>query len=146
MNENGNNSAHKPAAPGKMPLRIALVGPCSSGKSTLARFLKAQGYDVRQPAQEHSYVPAMWQRISKPDLLIFLDLNHATMRRRRPHHDGGTERLAEQHKKLTHARANCDFYLDTSDLTPEQVQQTVLSFLRSGAADAAEQHTGSHPC
>jgi len=49
-------------------LRIALVGPCSSGKTTLAVFLKAQGYDVRQPAQEHTYAPQMWQRLSKPDI------------------------------------------------------------------------------
>ncbi|MEI2607989.1 MAG: hypothetical protein V9G20_05095 [Candidatus Promineifilaceae bacterium] len=59
------------------PLRIALVGPCSSGKSTLGRILQAQGYEVRQPAQEHSYVPDMWQKLTKPDLLIYLDVDVA---------------------------------------------------------------------
>jgi deoxyadenosine/deoxycytidine kinase len=64
--------------------RIALVGPCSSGKSTLGSVLKQMGYEVRQVAQEHSYVPNMWQRISQPDILIYLDVDYATMRARRP--------------------------------------------------------------
>lgn len=111
------------------PLRIALVGPCSSGKSTLAHALEARGYEVRQPAQEHSYVPDMWQKLSKPDVLIFLDVDVAAARLRRPDTYGGPERLAEQQIRLAHARAHCDFYLDTSLLTPEGVQEGVLAFL-----------------
>ena len=111
------------------PLRIALVGPCSSGKSTLAPTLRAIGYEVRQVAQEHSYVPHMWQRISKPDILIYLDVDYAATRARRPLTDGGPQRLADQHKRLQHALEHCDFYLDTSPLTPTQVQQQVLDFL-----------------
>lgn len=111
------------------PLRIALVGPCSSGKSTLAEFLKPLGYVIRQPTQEHSHVSNMWQRISKPDLLIFLDVDYAHVRRRRPHHDRGEDGLARQQERLAHARANCDFYIDTSGLTPEEIQKQVLAFL-----------------
>ena len=112
------------------PLRIALVGPCSSGKSTLAPVLEQIGYEVRQVAQEHSYVPNMWQRLSKPDILIYLDVDYATARARRPYTGGGSQRLAEQRQRLQHARQHCDFYLDTSDLTPVQIQQQVLDFLR----------------
>jgi len=111
-------------------IRIAVVGPCSSGKSVLARALVAAGYEVRQPAQEHSYVAAMWQRLSRPDLLIFLDVDYDNVRQRRPHSDGGPARLAEQQQKLAHARQHCDFYVDTSGLTPEQVQKEVFGFLR----------------
>ena len=111
------------------PLRIALVGPCSSGKSTLGTVLKQMGYEVRQVAQEHSYVQNMWQRISQPDLLIYLDVDYENARKRRPFIDGGTKRLADQHYRLQHARQHCDFYLDTSPLTPDQVQQQVLNFL-----------------
>lgn len=111
------------------PLRIALVGPCSSGKSTLAPTLRQIGYEVRQVAQEHSYVPNMWQRISQPDILIYLDVDYATARERRPFIDGGPQRLAEQHHRLQHARQHCDFYLNTTPLTPDQVQQQVLDFL-----------------
>ncbi|MCL4870952.1 MAG: hypothetical protein KJ063_18490 [Anaerolineae bacterium] len=111
------------------PIRLALVGPCSSGKSTLSELLRARGYEVRQPAQEHSYVPDMWQKLSRPDLLIYLDVNVAAAAQRRPHTYGGPERMAEQQKRLAHARAHCDFYLDTSFLTPESVQEQVLAYL-----------------
>jgi len=110
--------------------RIALVGPCAAGKSTLSRALRAAGYNVRQPAQEHSYVPNMWQRLSRPDILIFLDLDFANLARRHPHTHGGPARLADQHQRLRHARAHSDFYLDTSDLTPEEVRTRVLAFLQ----------------
>ena len=110
--------------------RIALVGPCSSGKSTLGTVLKQMGYEVRQVAQEHSYVQNMWQRISKPDILIYLDVDYESSRIRRPFTDGGPQRLADQHARLQHARQHCDFYLDTSNLSPTQVRQQVLDFLQ----------------
>lgn len=92
--------------------------------------LREAGYDARHVAQEHSYVPAMWQRISKPDLLIYLDLSYATARARRPYIDGGPQRLAEQHRRLAHARKHCNLYVNTNVLTPQQVQEQVLQFLR----------------
>ncbi len=113
-----------------LPLTIAIVGPCSSGKSTLAPALKALGFKVRQPTQEHAYVLDKWQRFSQPDILIYLDITYEEARRRRPHIDGGPQRLAEQHRRLSHARQHTDFYLDTSNLTPGEVQTAVLIFLR----------------
>lgn len=113
------------------PLRVAVVGPCSAGKSTLLPALYAAGYETRQPAQEHSYAPNMWQRLSKPDILIYLDLSYQQARIRRPHIDGGPQRLVEQHQRLSHAREHCDYYLDTSNLTPEEVRQAVLAFLET---------------
>lgn len=111
--------------------RIALVGPCAAGKSTLSRALRAAGYeDVRQPAQEHSYAPHMWQRLTDPDLLIYLDLDFPNLATRRPRTHGGPERLAAQHQRLAHAREHCDLYLDTSGLTPVEVLAQVLSFLQ----------------
>ncbi|MFN2135171.1 MAG: hypothetical protein ACK2UK_04400 [Candidatus Promineifilaceae bacterium] len=113
----------------KTALRVAVVGPCSAGKSTLVPSLTAAGYEARHPAQEHSLVPDMWQRITQPDILIYLDVSYAEARRRRPYIDGGPQRLADQHRRLKHARAGCDFYLDTSGLTPAQVSDQVLAFL-----------------
>lgn len=110
-------------------LRIAVVGPCSSGKSTLTQSLKATGYEARHPAQEHSYVPNMWQRLTQPDLLIFLDVDYKNARLRRPHIDGGPERLVEQHHRLRHAREQCHYYLDTSGLSVGEVQTAVFNFL-----------------
>lgn len=127
--------------------RIAVVGPCSAGKSTLVSALREAGYDARHVAQEHSYVPAMWQRISKPDLLIYLDLSYAVARARRPYIDGGAERLAEQHRRLAHARKHCHLYVNTNELTPQQVQARVLAFLQDRhlalAAKPAPQQIGA---
>ena len=110
-------------------LRVAVVGPCASGKSTLTQALKAAGYEARHPAQEHSYVPNMWQRLAQPDLLIYLDVDYANTLARRPHTDGGPQRLAEQQHRLRHARENCDFYLDTSGLSEGEVETAVFNFL-----------------
>ncbi|MFO7683162.1 MAG: hypothetical protein R6X34_24270 [Chloroflexota bacterium] len=110
-------------------LRVSLVGPCASGKSTLGHVLREAGYQVRQPAQEHSYVPHMWQRLTKPDILIYLDLDFENLQRRHPLTHGGPQRLAEQRRRLAHALEHCDLYLDTSSLSPEEIQERVLSFL-----------------
>jgi chloramphenicol 3-O-phosphotransferase len=90
------------------------------------------GYEARHPAQEHSYVPDMWRRIRKPDLLIYLDVDYPTMQRRRPFTDGGPQRLATQQHRLRHARQHCDFYLDTSELSPEEVREEVIRWLVAG--------------
>ena len=111
------------------PLRIAVVGPCASGKSTLVAALKAAGYDARHPAQEHSYVPDMWQRLVDPDVLIYLDLSHAAYRARRPHDDAGPDYLDMQRARLAHARAHADLVIDTSGLTAEQAWGAVAAFL-----------------
>ena len=111
------------------PLRIAVVGPCSAGKSTLLPALRDAGYEARHPAQEHSCAPNMWQRLSKPDILIYLDLSYEDARARRPYIDGGRRRLEEQHQRLAHARQHCDYYLDTSGLTPKEVREAVFVFL-----------------
>jgi shikimate kinase len=109
--------------------RVAVVGPCSAGKSTLSPALYAAGYETRQPAQEHSCVPNMWQRLSKPDILIYLDLSYQQARIRRPHIDGGPQRLEEQRQRLSHAREHCDYYLDTSNMSTQEVRKAVRAFL-----------------
>jgi chloramphenicol 3-O-phosphotransferase len=119
-----------PSEPDSKPIRIAIVGPCSAGKSTLAKTLKSLGFDTRQPAQEHSYVPDMWRRISRPDVLIYLDVDVAHLQERRPHLDGGLPRLLGQQQRLAHARQHCDFYLDTSPLSADEVWEKVVAFLR----------------
>lgn len=110
-------------------LRVAVVGPCVSGKSELVETLRENGYEARHVAQEHSYVPAMWERISKPDVLIFLDVDYAAAKARRPNITWGPERLQDQAARLRHAREHCDLYVDTSGLTVEEVRKRVLGFL-----------------
>jgi nicotinamide riboside kinase len=111
------------------PLRVAVVGPCASGKSTLVEALREAGYDARHPAQEHSYVPDMWRRLVDPDVLVYLDLSHAAYRERRPKDDAGPEYLEMQRERLAHARAHAEVVVDTSGLTAEAVRELVLSEL-----------------
>jgi deoxyadenosine/deoxycytidine kinase len=116
-------------------LRIALVGPCGSGKSTLAQLLRARGYVVREPAQEHSGVPDMWRRLVRPDVLIYLDATLATIaRRRRVQWDQAY--LDRLNHRLANARHHCDLYLPTDNLAPREVLANVEEFLhRSFAAE-----------
>lgn len=115
--------------PDHKAMRIAIVGPCSAGKTTLGSALKEAGYTVRQPAQEHSLVPDMWRRLSQPDVLIYLDVDYENTLRRRPHQDGGPQRIANQNKRLAHAREHCSLYIDTNGLTLEEVRAKALAFL-----------------
>jgi hypothetical protein len=113
-------------------MRIKIVGPCASGKSTLAARLRACGYDARTAAQDHSFVPDMWQRLNPPDLLIYLDVSLAEAHKRGRTGSGWDQvYLDEQHRRLRHARAHCDLYLPTDGLTEEEVLAHALGFLRS---------------
>jgi cytidylate kinase len=114
--------------PSTQPL-IGVVGPCGSGKSTLIAGLKKHGYVCRHIAQEHSYVPAMWQRITNPHILIYLNASFpvSTRRRRLSWQKGDHD---EQLRRLEHARQHAHLLIDTDDLTPEEVLQKVLEFLR----------------
>lgn len=107
---------------------IAVVGPCAAGKSSLVKGLKARGYNARCVAQDHSYVPDMWRRITNPDLLIYLDVELNTIVQRRRVSWGGRYLNDERHR-LRHARQHCDLYLRTDALTEEEVLRQVLSFL-----------------
>lgn len=110
---------------------IAIVGPCAAGKTTLVDGLRAAGLNARQISQEHSYVPQMWQRISPPDLLIFLDASYAVCQSRRMQNWIPADHAEQQHR-LRHARQHCDHYVDSDDLSPDQVLEHVLQLLGVG--------------
>ncbi|RMF46064.1 MAG: hypothetical protein D6755_07115 [Anaerolineae bacterium] len=108
---------------------IAVVGPCAAGKSTLIRQLRTAGYQARHIAQEHSFVPYMWQRLSQPDILIFLDVSFPVSMTRRPDSRWNEREYQEQQHRLRHARQHADLYIQTDNLSPEQVFALVLRFL-----------------
>jgi hypothetical protein len=120
-----------------VPFLVGIVGPCSSGKSTLARRLRADGYEVKEIRQEHSGVPDMWRRLTNPTVLIYLDvsLDVAAARERlaRPSSWWVDERVL----RLAHAREHCDLYIDTSSLTPDQVYVQARTFLGGWDPDLA---------
>lgn len=107
-------------------LSIAIVGPCAAGKSTLARALQSRGLGARQIAQEHSYAPSMWQHLSQPDLLIFLDASYEVCTQRKNLNWLPRDYTKQVHR-LEHARKHCHIYVNTDGLTPEEVLEQVLS-------------------
>jgi len=120
-----------PLLPRSPALRVAVVGPCASGKSTLTAALRAAGYEARQPAQEHSYVPDMWRRLVDPDVLIYLDISYEeALLERRPHF-GERAYLEREKARLAHARAHADLVVDTSALAAEAVAAQVMSLLEA---------------
>ena len=110
-------------------MRIAVVGPCASGKTVLVEHLRKLGYEARECVQEHSYVPTMWQKVSQPDVLIYLDASLPTIVARRPA-DWSEEHLAKLNRRLSHARQHCDLYIQTDCLSEEQVLERALDFLK----------------
>jgi dephospho-CoA kinase len=117
-------------------LLIAVVGVCAAGKSTLAAALRARGYNARQVLQEHSYVPRMWQVITRPDALFYLDASLETVRTRRRDPAFPEALLAEERRRLIHARTHCDLYVMTDGLTSEQVFRAALDWLEPRANPA----------
>ena len=119
---------------------IAIVVPCAAGKTTLARGLQEHGWPARQIAQEHCYVADMWKRLSRPDLLVFLDASFEICTSRKQLNWTRAE-YEEQRRRLAHARENCDVYLNSDVLGPDEVLMEALSQIR----DWARQAPGSRP-
>jgi hypothetical protein len=71
----------------------------------------------------------MWNKVSQPDVLLYLDVNFANVQARRPDPSFNPRDLAEQERRLIHARANCDLYIDTNKLLPDDVRKKSLEFL-----------------
>lgn len=119
--------------------RVAVVGPCAAGKSTLVAALRGRGYDAQAVGQEHSGVPYLW-RLGEPDLLIFLDVDLPTTTARRAR-AWPPDLYAAQQARLADARAHADLYLDTSPLAAAEVAACAGDFLAtyppSGARPAA---------
>ncbi|KAA3645658.1 MAG: hypothetical protein DWQ07_12015 [Chloroflexi bacterium] len=107
---------------------IGIVGPCKAGKSTLAQNLIKRGYRARQIVQEHSFAPSMWQKITNPDFLVYLDISYEQTVTR-----GGMNWMKheyeEQLTRLAHARKHAHIYIHTDTLSPEQTLKKVIGEL-----------------
>lgn len=109
---------------------IGIVGPCGAGKTTLAEGLRRNGYQARAIVQEHSYVQDMWQRITNPDILVFLQASCLVGVKRRRLNWIESE-WEEQQRRLKHAHEHADLAIDTDPLGIEEVLDIVLEFLSS---------------
>ena len=111
-------------------LLIGIVGPCGAGKSTLASGLLSNGYSVKHIAQEHSYVPDMWERITNPDYLVYLDVSYSqTVIRRKL--NWTIDEYQIQVGRLKHARDHSDFLIYTDPLSPQEVLNIVIEYIRN---------------
>jgi len=119
----------KEEPPGSPAPLIGIVGPCASGKSTLIEGLNRLGFRTRHIAQEHSYVKDMWQRLTNPDVLVFLDASFTITQKRRAL-DWAEADWQEQQRRLSHARQHADLYLDTDKLSIDEVLRKVTRFLK----------------
>lgn len=71
----------------------------------------------------------MWQIVSKPDILIYLHSSFPVSTARRKL-DWRKKDYDEQLRRLSHAREHAHISIDTDDLTPEQVLQKALDYLK----------------
>ena len=74
-------------------------------------------------------MPYMWQRITNPDYLIFLEASFAscTARRRLNWNEADFE---EQLRRLSHARQHADLIIETENLSINDVLERALQFLQ----------------
>ena len=114
-----------------IPLVIGVIGPCAAGKSTLVTALEERGYTAKHIAQEHSFVPDMWYKRIKPDILIFLDVSYAVAKQRQGTSGWQRSLYKKQVTRLRHAREHADLFFNTDDLTPKEILRNVLNYLES---------------
>lgn len=85
---------------------------------------------MRHIAQEHSYVKNMWKRLTNPDILIFLDVSfEMTLKRRKL--NWNIQEYQEQHNRLSNAREYANLYIQTDELSAEEVHSVVINFLHN---------------
>lgn len=109
-------------------MRIAVVGVCASGKTTLVSGLRNAGFDAYNVAQEHSGIRKFWDK-HHPDLLVMIDATLPAIKKRRLVY-WDEERLKVQHERLADAQAHADLYIQTDSLDAQQVLQKVIAFVK----------------
>ncbi|BEU87742.1 hypothetical protein TAMA11512_12060 [Selenomonas sp. TAMA-11512] len=109
-------------------MRVAVVGVCASGKTTLVKGLQEAGVDAYNVAQEHSCIHDFWNK-RKPDILVMIDATLPAIKKRRRVF-WTEERLVVQHERLKDAKAHADLYIQTDAYSAQEVLEQVLAFLR----------------
>lgn len=115
-------------------LVLGVVGPCAAGKSTLVNQLRSRGFLVKHIAQEHSYVEDMWFQITKPDILIYLDVSYEISCERTQ--STWSQKIFEnQVERLAHARKNADLYIQTDGKSTDEVLNLVIESIEGFQAE-----------
>ena len=117
-------------------MRIAIVGVCASGKTTLVKGLKDAGYDAYNVAQEHSGIHNFWNK-HHPDVLIMIDATLPAIKKRRLVF-WDQERLDVQHKRLSDAKAHANLFIQTDAYTADEVREQVIDYIEAWKKNQTE--------
>lgn len=117
-----------------MALRVAVVGSCASGKTSVVAGLREHGVNAWAVAQEHSAIAELWRHLG-PDRLVFLDASLATVRLRRGDPNWPEWIYNVQHERLANARANADVIVATDTLSLDEVVANALHGLPGDNAE-----------
>lgn len=114
-------------------MRVAVVGVCGSGKSTIVAGLKDHGIDAYAVAQEHSVIADLW-RHQFPDFLAVLTVDLETVRERRGAEWPGWI-FDLQIERLADARQHASIVLSNQDAPPDATVQRIIEAINDRAAD-----------
>ena len=117
-------------------MRIAVVGVCASGKTTLAKGLKDAGYDAYNVAQEHSGIHNFWNK-HHPDILVMIDATLPAIKKRRLVY-WDQERLDVQHKRLADAKAHANLFIQTDAYNADEVREQVIDYIETWKKNQTE--------
>lgn len=109
-------------------MKVGVVGTCGTGKSELVNRLVKHGVDAHHIAQEHSFNPQMWQLMTNPDLLVYLQVSYPETLKRKSF-DFSLKEYNEQLIRLEHAKYHADINIDTTNLGPDEVFDKVIILL-----------------
>jgi len=104
-----------------------IVGPCASGKTTLAQALVARGFNASVCGQEHSEIPTLWNH-THPDVVIGLTVTLAALRQRRGA-DWPESLYRRQLERLDSAFAIADLLIDTTSVNADAAVDEVVNHL-----------------
>ena len=117
-------------------MRIAVVGVCASGKTTLVKGLKDAGYDAYNVAQEHSGIHNFWNK-HHPDILVMIDATIPAIKKRRLVY-WDQERLDVQHKRLADAKAHANLFIQTDAYNADEVREQVIDYIETWKKNQTE--------
>jgi RNase adaptor protein for sRNA GlmZ degradation len=114
-------------------VKIAIVGTCASGKTSVVAALRDRGYDAYAVAQEHSEIASLWAHLS-PDRVVCLETSLATVRARREDDRWPQWIYDLQVGRLSDARSHADVVIQTDHLSVEMIADEIEATLGLGKA------------
>ncbi len=121
-------------------MRVAVLGTCASGKSTVVGELRRRGFDAYAVSQEHSIVRNLWDH-ANPDVVVLLETDYWTICQRRGQ-DWPRWLYDLQLERLVEVKNHADVIVSTSNASVEQTVATILSAINVKERSAS---TGAEP-